>query len=293
MTVSCAFCVTTPLRFAPSPPVLNSPRRHPARRGRSPRASTLLAVELAALSAAASSSSGGFSQTLSAARGAGGAPYLLYVAEAPREAVLGAVEAAGLPPGDAVSAAGGVYQRGYVTPDPLWARKCWGAWDQKPTRWVAGNFFEGRVKEREGAKDGVEEEMEMVFDLVEGGQEELMGLRDEIEGKMVEMGVAGNVGLRGGSGDGGCIVVRAAGAPVGEVVQFCANMLGVSGQAGLCAFGSGEFVEASMALHGEGAVGIVPSGEAGCVSEADGIFASVQNGEEALLDGLAHHGVLK
>lgn len=69
-------------------------------------------MELAELSAATSFSSRGFSQTLIAARGAGGAAYLLYVAEVPREAVLGPVEVAGLTPGDAISAAGGLYQRG-------------------------------------------------------------------------------------------------------------------------------------------------------------------------------------
>lgn len=265
---------------------------HPrARRPRfSPRAA-LVAVEIEA-------ATGGDLESGDAALSAmskGGPHYLLYVGEEPREALLAAVESAGWPEGDAVCGPGGLFQKGYVTPDPLWAKKCWGAWDPAPARWVVSKFFGERMVEKVGSGaaaslDGgelfEEEEMEVLFEVAEGGGE-LMTVRDDLDAKLREMGVAGSVGLRGGSGSGGSVVVRPSGAPPGEVVRFCAEMLQKQGEE-VFVFGSGSFVDASQAAVGDGARGAVPRGEAA----GKGVFKASSEGGEAFLEGLQYFGFL-
>lgn len=256
----------------------------------SPRA-TLVAVELeAAMGGDVQGSSGALS-----ALSKGGPHYLLYVGEEPREALLSAVESAGWPEGDAVCGPGGLFQKGYVTPDPLWAKKCWGAWDPAPARWVVSKFFGERMVEKDGSNsaassDGGElfedEEMEVTFEVAEGGGE-LMTVRDDLDAKLREMGVVGSVGLRGGSGSGGSVVVRPSGAPAGEVVRFCAEMLRKQGEE-VFVFGSASFVDASLAAVGDGACGVVPKGEAA----AEGVYVAAGGGGDAFVEGLQHFGFL-
>lgn len=289
MPRTCAFCPGVPLRH----PLAQARARcaAPNRSGFSPRAA-LVAVELAA---AAAGGGGDGSGGALAVLAPGGPHYLLYVGSGPREAVLADVERAGLPEGDAVCSPGGLFQKGYVTPDPLWAKRCWGAWDPVPARWVVREYFGERLSERKGNStaaggggDLFEEqvEMEMIFDVAEGGGE-LIALREELGNKLSEMGVAGSVGLRGGSGAGGCVVVRPAGAPPGEVVCFCAEMLKKKGGE-VFAFGSALFVEAALTEVGDGARGVVPAGE----TAMDGVFAAAGQGEDALVEGLRHFGML-
>jgi hypothetical protein len=283
---ACAFCAPVALpRPAADARARSShsdrPAARPGRRGRGPRAA-LLAVEVAAL--------GGGADEHAAARLGAASAYLLYVGEGSRLDVLRTVSEAGMPEGDAVSAAGGLYQRRFESPDPLWKRSMCGSWDPKPTRWVMSDCFEGRLAERAAPAGGGDADGmgELVFDVT-GEGERAIALRDEVEARMVELGVDGSVGLRGGSGEGGCLVVRPAGAPLGGVVHFCASMLRVSGD-GVCAFGGRPFVDACLELC-DGAVGILARGDGGGAADAR-LFVSSETGAAALFDGAAHYGVL-
>lgn len=237
--------------------------------------------------------------------------YLLYSTEDAYHDALKRVAECSLPEGDAIAAVGGLYQRGYATPDPYWGRKMWKAWDPKPTRWIISNFFHDSLVERnsesaatdaDGSQSGTgasEEQFEMVFDVLEGGGDsssgapERLALRNAVAEKLVEMGVAGCVGMKGGSAAGGSIVVRPASADVAEVADFCKMMLKVEGAGSVCAFGRENFVHSFVGSRPD-AVGVVVGkgdGEMSDVAGDERVFVSDKVGVAALLEGVIHHAI--
>lgn len=202
--------------------------------------------------------------------------YLLYVSDASPEDLLARLAEAGLPRGDAISAATGLYQKNCVTPDPLWRKKCVKAWDPKPALWVVSEEFEGRLARLE-----TETEAEIVLRVVDGGA---VALRDELEGRMGEMGIQGCVGLRRGSGEGE-IVVQPGAAELGEVVDFCAMML----KADVVAFGKKSFVDAVLRLRPD-AVGVLAGGvdDSDRLDDSERVFVCAHGGVDGIVEGFEH-----
>lgn len=200
--------------------------------------------------------------------------YVVYCSDESYGSMMKRVEESGLVEANALVAYGGseLYQRGYRTPDPYWAKTVGRDWDPKPVRWVVENFFGGDVM-----FSGGEAEYELEFKRNKGRKCE-KGLCQRIGNKLKEMGVTGRVVER----EEGVVVMPAAGG-MQEVISFCCMMLRIEEES-CFVFGGSEFVERYL---GDSRWGICGKGG----GQGERVYVSDMVGARALVDGVVHYAV--
>eukprot|EP00177_Eucheuma_denticulatum_P000852 GFKZ01001540.1.p1 GENE.GFKZ01001540.1~~GFKZ01001540.1.p1 ORF type:complete len:282 (-),score=45.16 GFKZ01001540.1:327-1172(-) len=200
--------------------------------------------------------------------------YVVYCGEDSYGSMIKRVEESGLVEANALVAWGGseLYQQGYRTPDPYWAKTVGRDWDPKPVRWVVENFFGADV-----LFSGSEAEYELEFKRKKGSKCE-EGLCQKIENKLKEMGVTGRVVER----EQGVAIMPAAGG-MQEIIAFCCMMLRIEEES-CFVFGRSEFVEHYLGDSRWGICG--KGGEPG-----ERVFVSDKVGAGALVDGVVRYAV--
>lgn len=292
--------------FAGGKQPLNCKKRVRHRTPVTSRATRLVVIELDALPlppepGKANSSVKEFDERVKVERNAGGdTAYIVYSSSFGFQEAMKESESRGLPNPDAFVAVSGseVYQSGYHSPDPFWEQSVRKQWDPKPTRWVVAKFFSDHLAERSAKED---EEYEITLRIKQGSSMSAIALRDAVAEKLKDMGVQGRVSLRGGSSSKSSIVILPAAASVSKAIQFCAEMLKISGEGSVFVFGGPMLVESCISSSSD-TVGVVTEaavsaaesnpGSLKLAVENDRVLVSKEEGVSALLDGIVHFAML-
>lgn len=250
-----------------------------------------------------------------------GSTYLLYCSAGEYKTMMSAASAYGLPEPDATAALGGseLYQRGYGTPDPFWASQVAEGWDPKPTKWVVNKFFGDRLSlvEQDRTNQGSNSlgnpfqssltEAEIIYGLATNAKltddSTMASLGREMESKLAEMGLRARVSVRNGADGNETIAVTPAASDVGNVISFCARMLGLKDEGSVCACGSQAFVQTTTnqdelkeisvgILTTSGSKGPTTSTDESGSSDLARIYAPKREGLAGMLQGVVHHAML-
>lgn len=245
----------------------------------------LLVVDLQeVLRVATERETGSFSERIAVDRQTAKAPtYVMYSSNSGYAASMQSIRDGGLIEPNALITLNGteLYQAGYSTPDPYFAKQLGTSWTPKPIEWTVGKFFDDEIDHI-----SIDEE-QMAVTIKCKGERPNIDFCSRVSKRLDEMGIAARVVLDQLS-DETVLVVPTAGSP-SLVVLFVQMMLGIP-ESDTFVFGGDALL--NDCVQGKSNVGLCSASTEQSWEAFDGrVYVSKENGMKALMDGVIHHAV--